>query len=278
MIDWLDAKHCPYDVITDDDLHFDGQPLLANYKVILTGSHPEYWTSPMRNALEAYLYDGGRLMYLGGNGFYWVTGVDPQRPHVVEVRRGHAGTRSWESAPGEGFLSSTGEPGGLWRHRGLAPNTMAGVGFTSQGWDTRAPGYTRQPGSFDPRVAFIFEGIGPNETIGDFGLVMGGAAGDELDRLDYRLGSPRHTLLLATSSGRHSNYYLLAVEDMPSTSRDVGGTKHALIRADMVYFEMPKGGGVFSVGSIAWSGSLSHNNYDNNVSRITENVLRRFSS
>jgi len=33
---------------------------------------------------------------------------------------------------------------------------------------------------------------------------------------------------------------------------------------------------VFSVGSIAWAGSLSHNRYRNNVSQITGNVLRRF--
>ena len=44
----------------------------------------------------------------------------------------------------------------------------------------------------------------------------------------------------------------------------------------MVFFERPNGGAVFSVGSITWCGSLSHNDYDNNVSRITENVLRRF--
>jgi N,N-dimethylformamidase len=33
---------------------------------------------------------------------------------------------------------------------------------------------------------------------------------------------------------------------------------------------------VFSTGSIAWCESLSHNGYDNNVSRITANVLRHF--
>jgi N,N-dimethylformamidase len=33
---------------------------------------------------------------------------------------------------------------------------------------------------------------------------------------------------------------------------------------------------VFSVGSIAWAGSLSHHAYRNNVSRITQNVLMRF--
>jgi N,N-dimethylformamidase len=33
---------------------------------------------------------------------------------------------------------------------------------------------------------------------------------------------------------------------------------------------------VFSVGSINWSGSLPHNGFDNNVARVTGNVLRRF--
>jgi N,N-dimethylformamidase len=139
----------------------------------MSGTHPEYWTTPMMNALEAYLAGGGRLMYLGGNGFYWVTSVDPERPHMIEVRRSNAGTRAWESAPGECYHSTTGEPGGLWRYRGRAPNRIGGIGFTAQGWDGRAPGYTRQPDSFDERAAFIFEGIGADEVIGDFGLVLG---------------------------------------------------------------------------------------------------------
>ncbi len=33
---------------------------------------------------------------------------------------------------------------------------------------------------------------------------------------------------------------------------------------------------MFSAGAISWRGSLSHNGYDNGVSRITENVLRAF--
>jgi N,N-dimethylformamidase len=44
----------------------------------------------------------------------------------------------------------------------------------------------------------------------------------------------------------------------------------------MVLFEHANGGAVFSVGSISWTGSLSANGYDNDVSRITEKVLRRF--
>ena len=61
-----------------------------------------------------------------------------------------------------------------------------------------------------------------------------------------------------------------------ATYPGTGGTENDWVRADMVYFETPNGGGVFSTSSIAWAGSLSHNNYDNNVSKITGNVLDRF--
>jgi N,N-dimethylformamidase len=67
-------------------------------------------------------------------------------------------------------------------------------------------------------------------------------------------------------------------ENVGTTMPAHGGDEQPNVRADLVYFTTPNDGGVFSTGSIAWCGSLSHNNYDNNVSRITENVLRRFSA
>ncbi|MCC7451422.1 MAG: LamG domain-containing protein [Anaerolineae bacterium] len=277
LIDWMEQKGFQYDVATDEDLHVDGESLLARYPVIVTGTHPEYWTTPMLTALENYLAHGGRLMYLGGNGFYWVTSVDPERPHIVEVRRGISGTRAWNSAPGEAYHSTTGEMGGLWRHRGKAPNQLVGIGFTAQGWNGRAPGYTRQPDSFNGRAAFIFEGVAPDETIGDFGLVLDGAAGDELDRVDSSLGTPAHTLVLASSSG-HDRFTLPVIEDWTEISAALMLGKITTVHADMVYFETPNNGAVFATGSITWCASLSHNNYTNNVSRITENVLRRFSA
>ncbi len=276
VIDWLDQKGYQYDVASDGDLHYDGLDLLAGYKVLVTGTHPEYWTAQMLAALEKFLSRGGRLAYLGGNGFYWVTSVDPERPHVIESRRGMAGTRAWNSAPGECYHSTTGEMGGLWRYRGKAPNKLAGIGFTAQGWSDQAPGYTRQPGSFDRRAAFIFEGISAGETVGDFGLIYGGAAGDELDRIDFTLGTPHHTLLLASSSG-HGPSISPVIEDYLQTDGGLIGRDWPNVRADMVYFETPNNGAVFSVGSICWCASLSHNEYDNNVSRITQNVLDAFS-
>jgi N,N-dimethylformamidase len=44
----------------------------------------------------------------------------------------------------------------------------------------------------------------------------------------------------------------------------------------MVFYEHPGGGAVFSTGSISYVGSLAHQGYANNISRLTLNVLRRF--
>ena len=68
------------------------------------------------------------------------------------------------------------------------------------------------------------------------------------------------------------------MEEVPISDSKQGGKVNPLVRADMVYFECPNGGAVFSTGSISWCGALLYNNCDNNVSRITENVLKRFAS
>ena len=276
LVDWLESEGHPYDVITDHDLHKDGLALLKSYKVIVTGSHPEYWSAAMLDAMETYLRDGGRLMYLGGNGFYWVTALDPESGHTIEIRR-WGGTQTWRADAGETRISFTGEPGGIWRDRGRAPQRMLGIGFTSQGNDVNAP-YSREPGSRDPRTAFIFEGVGDDELIGDFpSLVMDyGAAGFELDRMEPRFGTPPHTIHLATATG-FSDSYQHVVEEVDQSTSKQGGTTNPMVKADMVYLRYPRDGAVFSVGSISWCGSLSYNEYDNTVSRVTGNVLRRFS-
>jgi N,N-dimethylformamidase len=105
---------------------------------------------------------------------------------------------------------------------------------------------------------------------------MGGAAGDEIDRYDLGLGTPPETLRLATTEGLHNDCYQLVIEDVTQMTPGYGGTEHPDVRADLTYLEVPNGAAVFSVGSINWCGSLPHDGFDNNVSRITENVLRRF--
>ena len=278
QMDWMESQGFDFDVITDEDIHFDGLDLLSGYNVVMSDAHPEYWTEDMLIALEAYLNAGGRFMYLGGNGLYWLTSVDPDRPHVIEVRRWN-GTGSWRTDFAESHHSTTGEPGGLWRFRGWAPQRLVGVGMTAQGGSGINSAYRRLPDSFDPRAAFIFEGIGDDELIGDFDtLNLGwGAAGYEMDRADPALGTPDHALVVATATDFDDSFHHVVEEVMHMNSEQTGTTNDQ-VRADMVLFEYPNGGAVFTTGSIAWSACLSYNDYDNNVSLITANVLRKFAS
>lgn len=276
LIDWLEAKGIQYDIITDHDLHREGAALLAPYKTVLTGTHAEYWSVEMLDGLEAYQQRGGRFVYLSGNGLYWVTAFDPETQTVCEVRRPN-GTRAWQAQPGEGRLSFTGEPGGIWAWRGRPPQRYVGVGFAAQGFD-RGTHYKRAPASNDPRCRFIFAGI-TDELIGNFPVLVQnyGAAGYEVDRVDPALGTPSHALVVA-SSAKLSDSYQFVVENLPATMPYQGGLTNPNVRGDMVFYETPGGGAVFSVGSIAFCSALSYNGYDNNVSKLLENVVRTFAN
>jgi N,N-dimethylformamidase len=276
LLDWLERLGHRYDIVTDHLVHAEGPASLDGYSVVLTGSHPEYSSSQLLDALQAHVERGGRLMYLGGNGFYWVTSVDPAEPHIIEIRRGTAGSRVWESAPGEGYHSTTGEPGGIWRYRGRPPNRLFGVGFAAQGADAKAPGYRRVlPAELTGQWGFAFDGIAPEEIIGEAGLLLGGAAGNEIDRADAARGTPAETIVLATSTG-HSDAYQLTLEDMLLNSPGQGGSQQPLVRSDITITPYASGGCVFSVGAITWLGALAYNGYDNSAARLTRNVLERF--
>ncbi len=271
ITNWLHGIGQPFDVITDEDLHREGADLLEGYRVVITGTHPEYYSTQMLDALDLWLDHGGRLMYMGGNGFYWRIAYCPDNPGIIEVRRAEDGTRAWIAEPGEYYHQYTGEYGGLWRRLGRPPNQLVGVGFAAQGFDGGTY-YRLQPGAFDERVSFIMQGVSASDVVGDYGTQGGGAAGEEIDRLDESLGSPPHAICLA-SSENHRPGMLRVTEEIHMSQLELQGPK---VRADMVFFETPSGGAVFSTGSISYAGSLAHNGFDNDIARMTGNVLKRF--
>ena len=225
------------------------------------------------DATEDYLAAGGRLMYLSGNGYYWVTAFREGDPTCIEVRKLESGSRAWQAMPGEHYLASNGERSGIWRNRGRPPQKLLGTGFSAEGFDESKP-YRRMPHGYDEEVAWIFDGV-DEEVIGDFGLAYGGAAGIELDRYDLSLGTPPHTRILASSEG-HSDNYQKVVEEVAFNFPGQGGTQHYHVRADMTYFATCNQGAVWSASSIAWGQALPWNDCDNNVSRVMANVLDAF--
>ncbi|MGH1493154.1 MAG: N,N-dimethylformamidase beta subunit family domain-containing protein [Acidimicrobiales bacterium] len=272
-----------HDVIADEDVHWDGLAALEPYRVIVTCSHPEYWSTAMLDALEQWQRGGGRLMYLGGNGFYWRVSFSEKWPGAMELRRAEDGVRNWQTGNGENYHAWGGEYGGMWRRNGRPPNELVGVGFAAQGF-ARASHYDVNPDSLEgssgdtggpdsSRAAWVWDGVEIEDgRIGTSGL-GGGAAGQELDRYDTRLGSPGHAVVLASATEFGP--------DMVRTKEEFEGsvsypTPDPYVRADIVFYETPNGGAVFSVGSISWFGALARNGYDNDVAKMTANVLHRF--
>ena len=278
LIDWLTEMGYQFDVITDEDISYEGLERIEGYNVLLTGTHPEHKDGHYLDAIHAYKERGGRFMYMGADGFYWRHTFHPSYPRgaVTEMRRGESGIRPWRADPGEYHHQSDGLLGGMWRFVGRQLHAVAGTGMAAQGFDISTY-FNRTVESNDPRISWAFEGIAYDERLGDFGLVGGGAAGAEVDTVDTTLGSPPHTLLVATSAGLHTDAYLLVTELFGINEAGLSGTQHPRVRADMAYHELPNEGAVFAFSSIAYCGSLSHNNYDNNISRLTANVLDRFS-
>ncbi|SLN23208.1 N,N-dimethylformamidase beta subunit [Roseovarius litorisediminis] len=271
LISWLHAKSISYDIITDTELHEDGAAAIAGYKAVTTTTHPEYHTAETLDALREYRDSGGNLLYLGGNGFYWRIARHRENNSLLEIRRAEDGIRAWAAEPGEYYNAFDGTYGGLWRRSGRAPQDLVGIGFAAQGEFYGSP-YLRL--CKDPAFDWLFEGI-ENDVLGDFGFSGNGAAGFELDHVDHRLGSPKDLTILARSTGDNHDFMLVPEEMLTHLTNLTGGSEDEAKHADMIYFDCSGGGSVFSTGSITFCGSLPWNDFDNDISRLLENYLRR---
>ena len=72
LVDWLESRGTPYDVLIDEDLHREGVDALRPYRAVITGSHPEYASEAMLDAYESYVtqrrqrhVDGRQRLLLG---------------------------------------------------------------------------------------------------------------------------------------------------------------------------------------------------------------------
>ncbi|KAJ5206511.1 Concanavalin A-like lectin/glucanase subgroup [Penicillium cf. griseofulvum] len=274
MVGYLERSGIPYDIITDHCLSSRGQEATAQYTTLITGCHPEYHTLTSLDAFSAFAKSGGNLMYLGGNGFYWVADVLNDRSHRMEVRKGDQGCRSVTFPAGERMHSLTGTLGGLWRSRGRAPNYLWGIGPCAFGTGPGKPYTADLKYAQDEKYSWIFKGIDPTQPIGAKGF-GGGASGDEIDRLDFALGTPSNAVLLGRSQ-QHDDSFGLFNEDSMFPMVNTLGSTCDMVRSDLVYYDASGDGAVFSVGSINWYCSMGWDDYNNDVATMTDNVLREF--
>lgn len=254
-----------FDLLTDHDLHENGHEALAGYRILMTGSHPEYMSVEMEQAIRDFAAGGGNIAYLGGNGFAATVAFDGD---LMELRRSplEAG-RTWDGPIAEQALAITNEPGGFLRSRGRGEFSLIGVAISLMGFDGARP-YSRTPESHEAKFAWLFEGV-ENEVFGNEGIVLGGAAGYEVDATDPHLGTPGDTVVLARATGFHDGFF----HDPARWYQ--GGEEEAASRrcAEMTIRVLPGGNWIYSASSVAWCGALPEIGLMNDVGRITLNLL-----
>jgi N,N-dimethylformamidase len=245
LLGWLEREGFGYDFYADYQLHAGDLDLDA-YRILIISTHPEYWSRAMYERVKEWVYRrGGRLMYLGGNGLN------------CEIEFLDDATMRFKthlsSGGGELGMADPNNPGAYLEsrfHRSVESEAnLTGVVTTHAGIMTAAPYQVRDAGHW------IFAGTGLHAgdlfgTESQHERCHGGASGHETDKMTA--SSPPNTVLLAKG-----------------TNPDEGG-------AEMVYYDVPEGGGaVFSAGSITYPSSLL---VDAQISRITSNVITRFLS
>jgi hypothetical protein len=218
LLGWLEQQEFAYDYYAETQLD-DGTLDLSAYKVLIIAVHPEYWTRRMYDRVKKWVFhEGGRLMYLGGNGLNCE--VELHGDGSMTVLNGSI-TSLWTS--GLGGCDSRFAV----RHESEA--SLLGVVFTPTGAMTGAP-YQVTDSSH-----WVFQGTGlqAGDLFGETCLhrrCPGGASGHETDKRSS--SSPPGTHLLARG-----------------LNPDDGG-------AEMVIIERGLRGAVFSAGSINYVASL----------------------
>jgi N,N-dimethylformamidase len=248
VLAWLEANALPYSVLTNLDLHED-PAILQQFDVVILNAHDEYWSTEMYDGLVRYLETGRDLISLGANQLFWKVTITDD---VVETRKPNTGSGN----------HSNGERGGLWSDLGRPGSAVLGAEYV----DTKHISYNTCAGY---RVlaadhwAFAGTELANSDMLGERGrnqyltttCPTGGASGLEMDNIVPGV-SPANLIHLAKGANPNS---------LEPGAPGRGG--------DMVIYDHPGGGRVFSVGSITFTGSMV---VDAKLGRVVKNVVDRF--
>jgi len=243
LLGWLEREGFSYDYYSELQLH-NGTLDLDAYSVLMLSVHPEYWSREMYLKVKDWVWNrGGKLVYLGGNG------LNCEVEFLAEDRLRFK-THLKPSTGGELGMPDPQNPDFYFDSRMArtleSEANLLGVVCTDTGIMTAAPYRVLQADHW----AFAETGLRNGDLFGETSLqerIPGGASGHETDKRSMH--SPPGTELLAKG-----------------INRDEGGS-------EIVCYQTPTGGAVFSVGSITWVPCLL---VDEGVSRMTSNVLKRY--
>ncbi|MAV37950.1 MAG: hypothetical protein CMJ59_21130 [Planctomycetaceae bacterium] len=276
FVAWAEAVGYQLDYAVNADLE-QRPEILKSYRLVLSVGHDEYWSSPMRDHLEAFIADGGNVAFFSGNVCYWQVRLEDKGNAMVGYKFGYEKDPFYKENRNK--LIAT-----LWSNRliGRPENQLTGVSFNYGGYHRfgsvprGAGGYTIQR----PKH-WVFTG-----TKLEWGDVLGAQhkiVGYECDGCEFVLenglpvpthrdGTPAGFEILASAPAR------LWDSDLEFASKSLfGGTEHKdrFTHGAATMGVYTRGGTVFTTGCTEWPHGLAGK--DPLVQQITRNVLDRLS-
>lgn len=267
FVAWAEANGIALDYAANSDLEFHADEI-KGYKLILSVGHDEYWSTPMRDVLEAFIGAGGNVAFFSGNSVCW----------QVRSEDGGSALTSWKQR----YVMDPLYPGGdhkllstAWSHHllGRPENTLTGVGFLFGGYHRSHGQFMDGKGSYTVHRPdhWLFEGtnLKRNDEFGGKDTIVGYECdGCEFEIKDglpvptHRDGTPPGFVILASCPAKWHPDDALWYDKFPKDR--VGAS---------IVGVYTRGGTVVTVGSTDWAHGLRGK--DPAVERITRNVLDR---
>jgi hypothetical protein len=294
FLQWAESKGYQFDILTQDELHDEGDTLLKPYACTVFVGHDEYWTREMRDAVDTYVEGGGRAARFAGN-FFWQIRLDRQSGQQIAFKYdarmldpvANTGDRSRLTSAWEDPLVN--HPGA----KTFGVNGLRGQYAAFGGMAQRAPrGFT----VFRPdHWCFEKTGLGYSEMFGEEASIFG----FELDGLEYTFvdglpvptysdGAPEGTSILAmgwatlaeSALPEHESFLALGDGDAQYRKWILGDRTPELGRhsrgSGMVVNFKRGAGEVITIGTCEWVNGLICRDFY--TQQITMNILDRFNS
>lgn len=239
------------------DFEFEDIPVEDIPSPLVLLSHPEYWTLSSRNKLDQFIEEGGYLIYLGGNGVFEACGLSSGHSLMDIFVAGGNPDRS------RSYFRNLVPP--------IPEREILGVAFKYD-IDWKADPETHKAGAYVVTNSqhWAFDGLDvvDGSLIGERGRNGGGACGWEMDTSDP--GECEQGVVTARGEndrGAPPKHTKIIAKGFQNPMTDNFGAHMAVLE------KSDTKGGVFSVGSICFCGSLID---DVVLQRIILNVMERY--
>ena len=298
---WAEGEGYAIDVVTNADLE-DHPDLLVTgdhgYDLFLSVGHDEYWSGPMRDAVEGFIAAGGNAAFLSGNTAFWQVRLEDPTPEGPAASM--VGYKAQLKSDPVYDTDRVGELTSIWSDHLIdrPENHMTGVSFARGGYHrigrvvaNGAGGYTvHRPDHW------LFDGtdVGYGDLLGAEATVVGyecdGCAFTYVDGLPVPTGedgTPEGFEILGTAPAAHFTRETATRPPAPGepselefiAARLFGSRDPALAgriahgHAVLGTYTSPAGGTVVTSGSTDWAHGLAGR--DPRIEQITRNLLDR---